>query len=294
MTDDKKKIIPDETVRQMKEYILFGTPMKTPPLSTQYQKGPPGSPKGRPRRQDVHNPHSVEKLVLKELDRIVPVRDGSGTDEISVLAAIIRALIASAASKQRVYAARLLLMMYRDAQKQRYQRIREENERWEQYIRDYETERRRAKETGFPPPARLPFPEDVVIGEEGVSFTGPVSEEGALACENASQFRNVCIMQHALDLRCADSEVAVDTVSLSLLLAMMIDIRLPKRCQLSETEYVMRYAKLSGMPRRQLLKEVYQAWKALGATIPRGQTFPIVNAEQINEIQQMFTSKAAA
>lgn len=58
------------------------------------------------------------------------------------------------------------------------------------------------------------------------------------------------------------------------LLAMVLDQYVPPRLQLSEDQWIRRMMKLKGLPKRVLLKQLYEGWPKLGRPRPRGYVFP--------------------
>src|SRR5690606_16731104 len=65
---------------------------------------------------------------------------------------------------------------------------------------------------------------------------------------------------------------------LALTMAEMVNRTLPKRLQLAGDEMVLRMMRLACRPKRVLLKEVYEGWKRLRMPLPRGATFPPLEA----------------
>ena len=117
------------------------------------------------------------------------------------------------------------------------------------------------------PPALLPHPDDVVIDDEtGVRFIGPVDEAQAAKLDETIKVRDILIMQDALDRCLAEDPDGDDQPGSALLLAMILDKSVPARFRLAKAEWSERMIRYNRMPTRALLKTVYGAWKALGAT----------------------------
>lgn len=285
MSDKFDNFPSGEKLEQLKRDIIMGNFRRGGSATKQIPSAQPETPKKKTKTTDIGGPNSLENLILKEADRIVPIREGGENGEMRMFEAVIRSLTVSAVGKKKIYAIRLFLSIYGNAERVRYQKLQEQEQRWKNYIHAYEAERRKTKEAGLAAPTRLPFPEDVVFDEEGVSFTGPTSTESAAAYENASRVRNIHLMQHALNLRCAKTPMAPHVASLSSLIAMLIDYELPNRYQLGHIGYVMQQLEFNCMTKRQLLKETHRAWKSIGMEIPRGYTFPVLNNEQLEKIR---------
>ena len=140
---------------------------------------------------------------------------------------------------------------------------------------DYREQIAEAERKGEPPPAPLPHPDDVVIDDEkGVRFIGPVDDAGVARLKETIKVRDTLIMQDALDNRLADNPEGADQPGTALLFAIILDNGVPARFRLAEADWIERMMRYDTMPKRELLRAVYRAWKELGRRVPRGRTLP--------------------
>ena len=67
-----------------------------PPVDSQWKKGQSGNPHGRPSKSDtepfVGKSHPIRDAIFDELERMVPIKEGGSTSEITTLSAIIRSI----------------------------------------------------------------------------------------------------------------------------------------------------------------------------------------------------------
>ena len=80
---------------------------KKPPRQHQFRKGQSGNPKGRPKKEKVSIPDSLETL----MNEVVTISENGKTHDISILEAIIKRLLASALSGNAQSLKQLLLMI---------------------------------------------------------------------------------------------------------------------------------------------------------------------------------------
>ena len=105
-------------------------------------------------------------------------------------------------------------------------------------------------------PTELPHPDDVVIDDEkGVTIIGPLNE------------RELAQLQETMRVR-------DDGPGAAILFALWINQHLPQRYKLSDTEIEMRMMRHGTPSKRELLKQLYRAWQAIGVPAHRGKTFP--------------------
>ncbi|MXN66506.1 hypothetical protein GR183_16445 [Stappia sp. GBMRC 2046] len=271
--------LPREAVRQAKDTILSGTGYKHPPVHSQFKKGQSGNPKGRPKSQGLADGRSLstDELVLKLAERKVTVREGGETQEIPAIEAVLRAQYVSA-TKGNSHAQRHVIERYDQAKRRERQEIADSNDFWRGYVAAAHKEIAEAEALGETPPEPLPHPDDVVIDVvKGVRFTGPFDEEGAAKLRETCKLRDILFLQDALDRRLMgepDGGDPLDGPGTALAFAQMLNDSLPERHRLSDNEIVLRSMRHDTLPKRQLLKEVYQAWRRFGRAQPRGKTFP--------------------
>jgi hypothetical protein len=264
---------------QIKGRVIFGTASDTgygkPPEHSQFKKGQSGNPNGRPKKAASATALADQPTLSAVLDaasRIVPIREGSQLSEMSMRDAIVNATYMSAA-KGNARSQALILDLLRKGDAAKAEEIRRSNELWRNYKRIVSAEIAEAKKQGLPLPAPLPHPDDIVIDERtGPKFLGPLDQQAQAMLEKTLRVRDTLIMQDALDRR---SAVRLDGTPLNEpgaaeLLAILFDKFVPPRLRLSSTEWACRLMRYEDMPKRKLLKQLFEAWQKLGSPRPRG------------------------
>ncbi|MGB9364734.1 MAG: DUF5681 domain-containing protein [Xanthobacteraceae bacterium] len=268
----------DEAIERVKRAVLFGENNDPPRNSGQFKKGQSGNPKGRPKKPDLGG-RSVDALVLAEGDRLIPVREGQNTSELTEIAAVIRKQYAIALSGN-AYAQKHVIQRRDWAELRKRERIARDIEVWEKYVHETRQAMAQAKAKGEPMPEPLPHPDDIIINyEEGVSCIGPMNEKQLEGVKKLVRMRDTLIMQHALDEKLWKVDYTCDPLQgpgTAWLAALWVDQKfVPKRFRLSETLGMMRLRRYQVTNKRTLLKDVYRAWRALlGLDVRRGKTTP--------------------
>lgn len=264
----------DSLKRQM---ILGDTP--PPRVSTRFQKGRSGNPKGRPRKPNVTcaEPTQLHELTLAEAERPIRVREGGNVTEIPTKMALLQAQ-SNLGLKGNAYAQKHALERIERAQREEAARIAADHEYWRGYRRDALRQLAEARANGAPEPILLPHPDDVVI-EPGkpVRIVGPVNDEEAHQYQEIVKLRDALIMQSVFNERCAPQDQKADGEARALgasLLARLVDSALPQRMKIEELDWVMRICRLQSIAKRALLKQTFAAWRAAGMHIPRGEHVP--------------------
>jgi hypothetical protein len=88
--------------------------------------------------------------------------------------------------------------------------------------------------------------------------------------------RDLLVLQDALDWK-IDGNDAVDPLDQpgsALVCALFFNDRVPDRHRLSDEELVRMTMSAQARAKRDLLKAVYNGWRALGVSAPRGKTLP--------------------
>ena len=157
-------------------------------------------------------------------------------------------------------------------------RLDEEVEVAKQYVARCREEIVEAASKGETPPRHLPHPDDVIIdSEKGVRIVGPVNEQEAAELDRTRKLRDLLLMQDALERRLNDnpeSDAPCDRITTALLFATVLDNSMPARFRLSDIEMELKTRRGEVMPKRELLKTLYRAWREIGVPLPRGWTFP--------------------
>lgn len=276
----KRKELSPEIVDRAKREILFGERVghKHPPKATQFKKGQSGNPKGRPKKA-ADSPSlgetSITDIVLKEGARKVTIREGDETREIPAIEAVSRAQYVLAIKGSSAYAQKHIIERYDRAERERKRQTDDDIEFWTMFKDTKGLLFAAAEKSGEPPPDIFPHPEDVVIDYvKGVRIVGPLDQEGADRVDALIRLRDVHIKQHALDVRMSDDPDGPDRPGTALLIADLIERSLPPRLRLPEGVWLMRMMHYDGTPKRQLLKELFCAWRDAGIPRRRGFTYP--------------------
>lgn len=248
-----------------------------PPEHSRFRKGRSGNPKGRPRK-------SQPDLTLSELPTLkaasmmmegkITVREGGEPIEITRQEALLKAIFASA-FKGNARSQATLLVLSREVEAMKAYERQESIAFWRWYKEHKSKILADAVERGEPAPLIFPHPDDVVIDcERGVRIVGPVDEEEQARVEHSIRFREVLIMQDVLDRRTADAGRFAGKPGGAGLSARLMEHGLPPRLRLTEGQWVRRMIDYGRLPQRQLLKQLYAAWRAVGAARPRGFLYP--------------------
>lgn len=267
----------DEGIERAKNELRQGTGYKRPPKHNRFKKGQSGNPRGRPKKDvpGMDDARSTDSLVLKQAERRIAVREGEEITEITAIEAVLRAQYASA-SKGNSHAQRHIIERYDRAESAHRRRIEEDIAIWDNYVSRNREAIAEAERRGETPPDPLPHPDDVVIDHEtGVRFIGPLDEGGVKRVEKTCQTRDILLMQHALDERQSgkpESDDPLDGPGSAFVVASILNRSVPKRFRFSNEEIDRRLWDYEDVPKRQLLKDVYQGWESLGIHIPRGST----------------------
>jgi hypothetical protein len=290
------KSLPDEAVEHAKRTILYGVGYGRPPERTRFKKGQSGNPKGRPKADDpgTIGPRSADALVMKEAERLITVREGEETRQITAIEAVLRSQYVSA-TKGNAHSQKHIVERYDRAESGRRRQIQEENEFWERYVATQREAIAEAKRKGEEPPAPLPHPDDVVIDDKGVRFIGPIDDEMAAELAKKLKLRDLFFMQDVLERRQALDPHGDDRRGTAFLWAGVLNNGVPIRFRLSDDAIEMQTLPYKGMRKRELLKTVYSAWREIGIRLPRGRSFPSRHwGEQILGLVYEMASEALA
>ncbi len=295
-----KQSLPKNTVEQAKSAILHGVGYRRPPEAGRFRKGQSGNPKGRPKTRNLGpgSSRSANALALREGERLINVREGEEIRQILAIEAVYRSQLKSATSGS-AYAQKHFIARYDWAERERREQRMEEIEYWKAYVADQREAIAAAKAKDETPPTPLPHPDDVLIDyEKGVQFIGPISDREVALIEENLRTRDTLIIQNALEQREVgnpSSDDALDRPGTAMVFALVLNRCVPERLRLSDNEILLRVMRYDVMPKRVLLKELYRAWRALGAHPRRGRTFPPLRfAKQvIDQIDDDISSMSA-
>ena len=272
------KSLSQEVVDQAKRTALNPCGYKPPPIEHRFPKGRSGNPKGRPKKvTKTSESTSTNSIFLKQVERIVTVREGETIREAPAIEAVIQSQVASAC-KGNALAQKDIINRHERATAEQRKIIEAEIEAWENYIAKARKEIAAAERLGEQPPLLFPHPDDIYIDREtGVRFVGPFDEESLAQVEETCRIRDTLLMQDALDQRAwnkPDSDDPLDGPGTALLFAQVLNDGLPGRFKLDDSSLIGRMMRLECIPKRQLLRDLYQGWQSIGLSTRRGRLFP--------------------
>lgn len=274
-----KKGLSKEAIDRMKKEFIYGVGYGQPPKEHQFKKGKSGNPKGRPRGMapDLSlADEPVLQAVRNAFNKTVRVRDGDTFTEVAVLDAAVQATVA-AIYKGNVRAAGLLFDLKRTGDQAHAREIKERKERWTKY-KDFQSQRlAEAAKEGKPAPKILPHPDDVIIDDdEGVRFVGPVDEAQLKEMYERLVFRDLLLMQEALDERSwpRSPDTESPPFGYAFRLAVHMNNSLPARYRLSNIAMAWKVDRYLATSKRTLLKDLYRGWRKIGRPQRRGFVFP--------------------
>ncbi|MBL0375287.1 hypothetical protein JJB09_25050 [Rhizobium sp. KVB221] len=269
----------------IKHRVIFGTGYGKPPEHGRFQKGQSGNPKGRPKKttSDLALPdRPTLSAILAIADTMVPVREDGGLREISMREAVVRAAFASAA-KGNARSQSTVIGLLQKSDEAKALEIRKSIEIWNEYKRITSAHIATAEKHASPLPKPLPHPDDIIIDyTNGPQFLGPIDEEEQRRLDETLRYRDVLILQDALDHRCStrlNGQPLTEPGSAGLI-AILLERAIPPRLRLSNTQWLLRTMKFETMPKRALLKNLFEASQTLGTPHPRGYVFPNLNSTQ--------------
>jgi hypothetical protein len=153
-----------------------------PPVSTRFQPGQSGNPRGRPKESKNRRPalseERLKSIVIEEAYRTIKVRDGARNVSVPMATAIIRALAVNAARGNN-RAALLFSTLLQTTEREN----RALQDQWFDtaltYKIEWEKELARRRRLGIAADDPLPHPDDVVINVRTgkVTIIGPMNRE---------------------------------------------------------------------------------------------------------------------
>jgi hypothetical protein len=252
----------------------------SPPQHSRYQKGQSGNPSGRP-RSTAPAPFSLGEqptlqAVLKAAERTVSRRENGKVETIPIREAVVQSAILGAL-KGNSRSQYLAIGILREAEDARALQIRNANALWSNYKEIMTKAIASAIREGRPEPKILPHPDDIVIVPDvEPRFIGPRDEAEEKRLVDILRLRDVLILQDGLEQRLeteGDAGRRQNRRS-ALVMAQLIDHCVPARFRLSESDWHLRTMKFGHIPKRDLLAQLYTAWRAIGIPKPRGYLTP--------------------
>lgn len=157
-----------------------------PPMTTRFQKGKSGNPRGRPRKQrkEEREPalsfaaQRANQLLMSEAYRPVTIREGERVIELPAIQAVFRSMGVSAMKGNR-FAQRTLADLVREVEEEDRKLNLEYLDASMDYKIRWEKEIERCRKAGLPEPQPLPHPDDVIIDvrKGTVRMAGPMTAE---------------------------------------------------------------------------------------------------------------------
>ena len=274
----KRKGLSQDVVDNVKRQVIFGERVgfKNPPKETRFKKGQSGNPKGRPKKTDDVGPggkDSMTTIILKEGARKVTIREGDETKEIPAIEAVSRAQYLLAIKNGSAYAQKHIIERFDRAEREVRRQRHEEAERWQHNVDLVRTLFVDAEKNGKPPPDIYPHPDDVVIDyENGVRFTGPIDEASAERLKKRIELRDLLYKQGVLEDRVRLDELQYHNTAF--IGAQALNQKVPLRFRLTSDQIQILVRRYEVIPKRQLLKQLFRAWREFGLPRRRGWMLP--------------------
>jgi hypothetical protein len=143
--------------------------------------------------------------------------------------------------------------------------IEEDHDRWREYIESYNTAASAMEKKGNPVPIDWIHPDDIVF-KDGchVLVRGGDPLEAHKHRQHLIRLRDVHMLQSVKDERCFNGPLERAPIFLSGVLAMMLNMALPKRMQLDEGQYFRQHCKNCTLKMRELKSRLRKEWTEIG------------------------------
>lgn len=282
----------EKATEAVKNNVLFGTGYARPPIEHQFQKGKPGNPRGRPRtaaKDLTLDEQPLLKSVRRQAERKITAREGGKSVEVPTGDAIVQSIMVNAI-KGNARSQGLAMDLITRSNEANARDINRRNELWSRYQELAFAQIEAARERGEPEPVILPHPADIEIdASAGPIFRGPMCEAEQRSVERTFDYLDVLVMQAELEDRTYGSEGSSRTEPRSALhLALLLEKTIPQRLRWSEVEWFRRQNRCHVLSKRELLKRLTRAWRALGTPRARGRLTP-----HISQIKRLLENLAA-
>ncbi|MEA2875568.1 MAG: hypothetical protein QOF14_764 [Hyphomicrobiales bacterium] len=218
----------------------------------------------------------------RENDRVV---------EIPLLDAVIRAE-AVAALKGSPNAQRSIIEREARYRNELKAEIDADHARWRDYIDTYHKAVSALKKKGEPVPLDWIHPEDIIFKDAShVLFRGGDPAEARRNWQHVVRLRDVHMLQSVKDERYFKGRLEQAPIFLSGLLAMLLNMALPKRMQLDEDQYFLQHCKNCGLKMRELKSRIRNEWIDLGRPEFADTLTPALRPDALERIRAFEPSK---
>lgn len=267
-----KRKLTEQAAAKVRDSILDGSVgYGSPPKLTRFQKGVSGNPAGRPRKERSRTPtleRGMRDAILADSRRMVTLQEKDGqTSQFSTRDVVFRAQ-AKSALQGSSHAQEHYLKRVERAEKEEAEEISRDIAEVEDYIARCRAEIEAALEAGVSEPEFAPHPDDIsIVHGKRPTCRGPTTREELEDVKRLCKFRDICLMQSAVDRRLYKS----DTLSGEFLIAYSIDSGLPKRFRLEDLDRsVSPYQVMHPEKLRAIIRD---AWQELGITVGESDEF---------------------
>ena len=281
MTDekDRHKRLSAEEIAAARQNLILGVGYGRPPVETQFKKGHSGNPGGRPRGSPADLSLAEQPVLAAALQtsrKKVRVREGDQTKEVHAYEALMDACLAFGLKGNARYGG-MVLDAFRTAEQAHARDVKCQVELWS-LCKEYHTaEFARARRDKRPEPVVYPHPDDIIIDHTtGPRFLGPWDAAQNQRVLHTIKTCEVLLMQEELDRRTTKRPDGspVREPGLALYMFNALNETLPPRLRLTDQAVFRMQMRFETTSKRQLLKELYRDWRAIGKPMPRGHVSP--------------------
>jgi Family of unknown function (DUF5681) len=277
-------VLSREEIEEAKRAATFGVGYRRPPVTTQFQKGQSGNPKGRPRRAVSETDgcsEEMQQLVLDAMRRKLTVKDAEGSREITVLQAVIRKQQQTALNGN-PQAQRDILDRTERAMAAEQREIESINESALRYQAAIRAKIETASVAGQRITEYLPHPDDIIVRPgRRIEFIGPVCEVELAAVRKHVALRDALLLQAAMEEKLCPDDDALPVVNRrrsALGCAFLLNTYLPVRFRMEDEDFMIALYRNLHIPKVRLLKEVRRTWRGFGVKVQRGRVLPEIGA----------------
>jgi hypothetical protein len=242
----------------------------------------PGDTENNPLAMTLEDLLPIQRVLLDELNRVVPVRKDGHQQEMSLEQAVIQKLIQAGLAGS-PHALGQILRYSQRAQRVEAVRIAADIARGYKIEAFYKQKLEKWTKDGKDPILFIPHPDDIVVTEGvGCKIKGPADEKELKATLEQRDLRDLFIAQAYLEQRLAtrkecavaESDARLQPDASAWVIAFFLDGYLPKRFQLDRLAELKADRKYRRMTKRELLTHLFKAWRKIGKPVPRGTRLP--------------------